>query len=45
MKIDLKEENQKKMLFDIWKHFNPNDQEIEEIDEKWCKNKNNNIII
>ena len=31
------------MLFDIWKHFNPNDQEIEEIDEKWCKNKKNII--
>ena len=45
MKIDLKEKKKKKMLFDIWKHFNPNDQEIEEIDEKWCKNKNNNIII
>ena len=31
------------MLFDIWKHFYPNDKEIEEIDEKWCKNKKNII--
>ena len=31
------------MLFDIWKHFYPNDKEIEEIDERWCKNKKNII--
>ena len=43
MKINLKEENQKKMLFDIWKHFYPNDKEREEIDERWCKNKKNII--
>ena len=37
IKINIKEGNNKKMLFEIWEHFNPEDKEIEEIDEKWCK--------
>ena len=37
IKINMKEGNNKKMLFEIWEHFNPEDKEIEEIDEKWCK--------
>ena len=37
IKINIKEGNNKKMLFEIWEHFNPEDKEIEEIDEKWWK--------
>jgi len=29
------------MLFDIWLHFFPNDEDIHEIDKKWRKLKIN----
>ena len=33
------------MLYDIYSHFNNNDRNIEEIDEKWCKINNIYILI
>ena len=33
------------MLYDIYYHFNNNDRNIKEIDEKWCKINNIYILI
>jgi hypothetical protein len=36
-KIDKNNKNHLKMLFDIWSHFNSNDHNIRDIDQKWSK--------
>ena len=38
-KIDMRNSQHRKMLYDIWIKFNKNDKYINRIDKKWCKKK------
>ena len=44
-KIDKDNNNHMKMLYDIWSHFYPKDNDIHDIDKKWRKPYNIKIIL